>query len=537
MTLRLSRPPETDDELYYTVKALWGTTIPRHRSDAPECADHVAPFTAFADAYFNRDSITDPHNPKESSVGFWHGSRGLSGKSYTLSNLGLAKPFLQGAEANILGGSFTQSANIHEHIRTAMESKHAPRDMIVKEGNELIKLTNKARVRPLTASQKTVRGPHPPLLILDEIDEMELAILEAALGQPMEQINYRDEVLIPYTVMCSTWQNPDGTFTKMLQRAEESAWPIYRWCYRESSNPIDGWLSPEHIERQKKLISGEMWRVEYELGEPSIGNRAFDTPSVEATFNLPFKPDDMIVFKETKDFVEYRFEDWDKRSRYVAAADWGKEQDYTVIGVYKIPKRGPATLVYFARMNRRPYPQMIGFFNRAIRDYRVDPQYAVHDRTGVGVAVADLVDTRAYGFKFTPGSKAELVTEYVATVETKAGTGEARYSLPRIPTMFSEHKYCRTGDLYSSAQEFHLPDSVAMAAMANRIIRGLIRFTGGKGGEAVEKVKGEPSRIEKVLGGEDLPEDDALRPDNDGEGRVIRRAPEAQEDSEYSFTV
>src|SRR4051794_31849981 len=103
--LILTRPPETDDDLWWAVKAMWGVSLPR----TPVCPDHVPPFVAFADAYFGRNSINDSGL---TDIALWHGSRGLSGKSYMLAVLGLTKAVLLGADVNLLGGSFEQSKNI-----------------------------------------------------------------------------------------------------------------------------------------------------------------------------------------------------------------------------------------------------------------------------------------------------------------------------------------------------------------------------------------------------------------------------------------
>ena len=93
-----------------------------------------------------------------------HGSRGLAGKSRTLSILGLTKAAVLGSDVNILGGSLNQSNNIHETMRDAWEHKTAPKYLVKDESMTLIRLHNNAKIRPLTASQKTVRGPHPPSL-------------------------------------------------------------------------------------------------------------------------------------------------------------------------------------------------------------------------------------------------------------------------------------------------------------------------------------------------------------------------------------
>lgn len=441
--LKFSRLPQNEDELWWTVNALWGVTIPRHTCGDPT---HTAPFELFADAYFNRDG----------TIAFWHGSRGLSGKSFMLSILGLTKAFLLGTDVNILGGSINQSTNVHEAMRTALDSENAPRDMLVAEGSHLIKLSNKARIRPLTASQKTVRGPHPPFLLLDEIDEMDQNILDAALGQPMPQKNYLGVINRPYTVMCSTWQNPEGTFTAMKRRWEERGQPMKTWCYRCTSNPIDGWLDQETIDAKKLEISAEMWRVEYELGEPSIGNRAFDSDSVEKMFSLPFEP---IKEKTAKDFEEYTFEDPKADGTYVVAADWAKQHDYTVISVWRTDKAhyAPINLVYYARLNRRPYPFMIDMFNKATRIYQAEP---IHDGTGLGQVVSDLVDLRARSFQMIGAKRSNMLSEYVAAVEN------GRLIAPRIPSAYQAHKYAQVGDLYQSGQQFHLPDEVCSFGLA-----------------------------------------------------------------------
>src|SRR3954471_2111095 len=291
MTVVLERGPRDEEELWYLTQALWGHKIPRTKV----CADHDAPFDAFVTGYFSREPQT-----------LIHGSRGLAGKSRLLSILGLTKAAVLGADVNIVGGSLNQSENIHQTMRDAWEWKNAPSYLIKDEGATRVTLKNGAMIRPLTASQKTVRGPHPPFLLLDEIDEMDQAILDAALGQPMPQTNWRGELIKPQTTMSSTWQYPDKTFAEVYRRHQTENLPIYTWCFRETSNPVDGWLDPEFIEEKKRQIPAEMWRVEYELGEPSIGNRAFDSEAVERMFSLD--PEEHVKKKLTKDFLEYQFE-------------------------------------------------------------------------------------------------------------------------------------------------------------------------------------------------------------------------------------
>ena len=135
---------------------------------------------------------------------------------------------------------------------------------------------------PLTASQKTVRGPHPPSLLLDEIDEMDQAIFDAALGQPMPQKNWQGDIIRPQTAMTSTWQYPDKTFANEYQRFQERGAADLHLVLPGHLQPDRRLAGPgDSSSRSSREIPAEMWRVEYDLGEPSIGNRAIDSEAVE----------------------------------------------------------------------------------------------------------------------------------------------------------------------------------------------------------------------------------------------------------------
>lgn len=446
MSLYLERGPKNEEELYWLVQALWDHRIPRHKV----CPDHDAPFDAFATSYFNREPQI-----------LIHGSRGLSGKSRLLSILGLTIAAVKGSDVNILGGSLNQSQNIHDTMRDAWESKNAPKYLVKDEGASLIRLRNKAKIRPLTASQKTVRGPHPPTLLLDEIDEMDQAIFDAAKGQPMPQENWMGEIIPAHTAMSSTWQYPDKTFASEYARFKEEGLPIFTWCYKDTSNPVDGWLDPAFVEQKRREIPAEMWRVEYELGEPSIGNRAFDAEAVERMFSLPMPTKDETV-KVAKDFEQYRFEDYRIDSDYVIAADWAKEMDFTVITVWNVTHL-PMRMVYYVRMRRQPYPVMIKYFNELMRKYQA---HGIHDATGLGNVVADYLDSRARGFLMTGAQRDNMLSEYVNAVEND------KVRAPQINSMYTAHKYCSVEMMYSRGKEFHLPDEVCSGALAWKAVSG-----------------------------------------------------------------
>jgi hypothetical protein len=276
-------------------------------------------------------------------------------------------------------------------------------------------------------------------------------------------------------------------------------------------------LEQETIDAKKLEIPAEMWRVEYELGEPSIGNRAFDTDSVERMWSLPFEP---LKKNEKKDFWEYTFEEPTHPGIYVASADWGKDKDYTVIYVMRTDVF-PHTLAYYLRINRQPYPIMIKHFNDAINKYSTE---AIHDATGVGNAVNDYVDVRAQKFIMTGEKRANMLTEYVAAVERDM------FRFPRIPIAYTEMKYTRTGDLYQTGgtDNFHLPDTVCAGALAWKLGK---KWGMGAGDPIVIPKTDEPHRYEKHFA-YDLDDNSTIAR---AEGDVVRVS--VDPDTQYNFLV
>jgi hypothetical protein len=442
MSFVLTRLPQTDEELYWAVWALWGVKIPRTQV----CLNHSTPFDAFAEAYFARSPLS-----------IWKASRGMGGKSRTLAYLTLTEAVLLGAEANILGGSGAQSINIHEAMRDGWDSPLAPRHMLLNDSMYETRLSNSAKVRALLASQRSVRGPHPQRLRLDEIDEMDIAILDSAMGQPMPKPGVDSQV-----VMSSTHQYPDKTMTEMLKRATQQGYPVHEWCWKETSNDTDGWLTKGHIERTKQMVTKRMWEVEYDLQEPSFGSRAFDTEMVESMFGGYGEGEqhparEVYKHHHSDRGEQYVFEEPDKKhGEYVTGADWAKEKDWTVIVTMRVDVK-PWRVVSYSRTRRKPYPYMVKLMNDRMVKY---PGHGIHDGTGLGNVVNDYLDERATPFIMSGRARDDMLSEYVSAVEN----GEI--ISPKIESAYTEHKYCSLEDLYARGKDYHLPDTVCAFALA-----------------------------------------------------------------------
>lgn len=443
--------PQTDEELKVAVQQMVGISIP----DKAVCANHQAPFDAFADAYFVRHPTS-----------VWKASRGFGGKSVMLATLAHLETIFVGAAVNLLGGSGEQSQRVHSYItgedtnlpNTFWLHRNAPSKLLLTLPSKMeIRLTNGGRLKVLMASQKSVRGPHPQRLRIDEVDEVDLDIFESAMGQPMEARGIKEQ-----TVLSSTHQYAAGTMTEVLRRAGEKGWPVFEWCWRES---IQLWLSLAQVERKRADVSKQMWDVEYEMQAPSPGARAISPEAVESSFDKSLGHEEGVLGKE------YIFEPPAKGADYVHGADWARKNDFTVIVTFRTDVV-PYRLVAFERTHKQAWPVMVSKLDKRIKFYGGD---AVHDATGLGDVITGYLLSDVEPFLMVGRGRSELLNDYITAIE------QGEIAFPYIDFMFSEHLYASVEDIYGGGTKSHLPDSISAGALAYRAVssRGWSRGMAG----------------------------------------------------------
>lgn len=446
----IDRAPRNDTELWWATYATFGVKVPKIQV----CDNHQTPFEAFADAYFARHAQS-----------MWLGSRGFSGKTFTLSLLGMMEMTYLGAFVSILGGSGAQAMRVQESMNELWYYEGAPKHLLAKPPTKYdTLLTNQGKARTLMASQTSVRGPHPSRLRIDEIDEAELSIIHASLGQPMRKKNYLGEMVETNTVFSSTHTYPDGPVTYYKKEFAEKGFPVFTWCYNETAEKIgddgkvyDGWLDPKEIERKRSEIPAQMWKNEYDILEPNFEGRAIDEAAVEKMFD----PEWDVV--EGREGFYYQFLKPRDDRDYVTGVDWAKMQDFTVITTWDTTVL-PWKLAAFERINRRPWPDMIARLNKRWEMYGGQ---VVSDSTGIGNVVNDYIEFPRGARRqdlteitFAGRVRSEMVTEVVQAVEN------GDLLAPRVRSMYDEFRFVTPADLYNVGSTAHLPDTISSTAMA-----------------------------------------------------------------------
>ncbi len=185
------------------------------------CPGHSSPWRIFCDLFFLRPELV-----------LIHGPRG-GGKSFlTALDTHLSSCLRAGQSTRILGGSLSQSAQVFQAMRRF--ARDSDPDLFT-SGGTISSLTksnasyaNGSEVGILAASSKSVRGPHVASLKLDEVDEIDSELREAAMGMCME-VNQ----IPPSIVMTSTWHRTAGPMSALLEQAREGAFPSYSFCVFE----------------------------------------------------------------------------------------------------------------------------------------------------------------------------------------------------------------------------------------------------------------------------------------------------------------
>ena len=280
----------------------------------------------------------------------------------------------------MLGGSAQQSERVLEVMTRLWRAPKAPAHLLASP--PAVRRTRFVwgnTITALPASQTAVRGPHPQRLRIDEADEMLLAVLDAAHGQPMDRAGVQAQ-----TVISSTHQHPDGTMTAVLQRAAARGWPVYHWCYRDTLEP-HGWLTQAQVDRKRAEVSEQTWLSEYDLQEPSAEGRAIDSKAVDWMFDPQRGTGGAAQLDQG----------WEGEAPADAAeallCPWcglGARPSTTPVIVTLRCDVRPLPLVAAYRSRRRPWPVMIGVLNDRMARY---PGVAAHDHTGGGRVVGEYV--------------------------------------------------------------------------------------------------------------------------------------------------
>jgi hypothetical protein len=183
----------------------------------PVCPEHRTPWDFFSTIYFDRPSLALVLGPRGGGKSF------LSAIHTHLVSQGNPRH-----GTRILGGSKAQSEQIYRALQEIVDEEES-RGLGDTSIQKLLKTEavyhNGSDVAILAASSTSVRGPHVPSLKLDEVDEIDPELREAAMGMCMARHG-----LSASAIMTSTWHRLNGPMADLMERASVEGFPLFTFC-------------------------------------------------------------------------------------------------------------------------------------------------------------------------------------------------------------------------------------------------------------------------------------------------------------------
>lgn len=254
-------PPTSKEHMALYISIVLGYDLPAFTA----CKEHQSTLDILWAAYTDQYDFL-----------VWLACRG-GGKTLGISILNYMETvFKPNCEIKCLGGSLEQSKLMVKYAKEIWAKPLVPKHMLIGQvTGTSYQLTNGSSLNALACSSTSARGAHPQRLRLDEIDEMDGDIYDAAQGQPVERHG------IPSQVFCiSTMQHAGGLMSRVMRQAEaQEGAGVFETCILDVTQP-HGFLSKKEMLKIQRRTTRRMWETEYLLKRPTIQGSVFDYETV-----------------------------------------------------------------------------------------------------------------------------------------------------------------------------------------------------------------------------------------------------------------
>jgi len=291
--------PESVAELAAYVRAHFGITLP----PTPACPDHDAPLTFLAEAFFyDFPDILIREGLRTVPKAIVMGSR-KSGKTLLMSILHmLNSTFKPNCYTTHVGATQVQGHRCYQYFTNFLTRPvfaHSYKNSLI----SMTKFYNGSTVEILSGSTKSVSGPTPQKLSVDEFDQWDYDTYQTAIQMTVPTPNIKAQ-----TWLISTRYTATGLLARTLPDATTQGFTVYRWCEWDTAKPcrvcrqdcpLHTWHNPytDQLEPlcQQRLLhtSGfrpladildkyttsdpRTWAVQRNLANPSAGGMIFDS--------------------------------------------------------------------------------------------------------------------------------------------------------------------------------------------------------------------------------------------------------------------
>lgn len=456
--------PQNPEQLKHYCYTFFGYQIP----DVKICPDHSTPFDYLKGSFFRQHD----------GCACWANRGGaktlLGGLSALLDSI-----HTPNCATRILGGSEEQSDRMYQHSKDGL--KHFSDYLDGEATRKITRFSNGSTIGILTASQKSVRGTHVPRLKLDEIEEIDPDVYEAAvfIAQSTKDIRACTEnfstmhrfggtmdtlcAKTPTLYKWCLWE----TIEKCVDRTCSQC-PLWRDCQGKAEN-ADGYISIDDAIGWMRDSSRASWEAEQLCLRPTMHGAVY--PEFDDAIHV--KP-----LTVNHNACVYRAIDWG--FNYFACL-WLQEDKNGAVYVLKEYKgEGKSLPVNIAAIKEKEQP-----FSNLIRESYVDPAgTGANDQTGKN----NIQVMRDAGIhcEYTTSRKWRSVVNGINLVRNflAPASGKARLYIsdkcPWLINSFHSYAWRKTSHVYLDEPEKNTPWEHPMDALryyfVNRHVPPDVRF-------------------------------------------------------------
>jgi len=287
----------------------------------------------------------------------------------------------------ILAGSLKQAQICFHFIMEIINKVPYLQHQLVKVTQDELIFNDGSWIRPLPASEKTVRGHHPDLLIIDEAAQVENDLLFAAMPMtstsPYSRRIYSTTPSTGFSFVEEKWENQ--------ARLAYPEWKFWNWN-------AESFCSPNEIATLKAALPPDRYHQEIQGLPYKREGKVFRLQDIKEC------QEDKIREVQNDDFVKY------------AGVDWGYYPAPTVITI--VQKRDDQWYVLYTQPFLEEYPgDVLDKIVKICIDYRITTVFTDSTDKGENLRLS------AQGLPVTPvsfkGEKPIMITNLRTLMEQK----------------------------------------------------------------------------------------------------------------------
>ena len=267
----------------------------------------------------------------------------------------------------VVGGSQEQSQELYGYVKHFINANPRLSNMVIgKPKLSRTNFSNGSVIRALPCSEQKVRGPHPNILLLDEVAAADKAGKTEVINAAMNSMSGAglDEIPEPRIALTSTAHHAAGKFVDIWTNAKLLGYNRYKWAAavvdwkeRKVTESLIPWISKDYLQDKLDGMVKEQFQVEFMAELKGSMSRVFAEEDIDAAIQA-----DQRKFNIHSEGIR------------IGGIDWASARPTVVVIVEKFD--GLWWVIDAISLGKRSVTERAKAIRQIEKRYRVDEFYA-----------------------------------------------------------------------------------------------------------------------------------------------------------------